>query len=92
MVSTESVPCSDELYITGGTGGRRSDGARRPFLVVTYEDEREPAENIFFVLGADATLRMKRVAAPLIPFVERGFGACRVGDERAKVACDGFEV
>jgi hypothetical protein len=56
----ESVPCSREVDRLPGIGGIVSAGARSPFLIV--EAEREP-ENRFFALGADATLRMNRVAA-----------------------------
>jgi len=64
-VSSESVPFSNELDITLGSGGTGAAGASNPFLVVD-EDKREFNENKPFALGADATRRMKRDAeAPI---------------------------
>ena len=48
-----------------------SPGASRPFFVVA-DDERDPNENKFFAFGADATLRMNRVAFCPIAFGDKG--------------------
>jgi hypothetical protein len=70
IVSSESVPFSNELDASPGIGGTTSDGASRPFLVV--EAEREPKENNPFAFGAEATRRIKRVADAPIDFGDNG--------------------
>ena len=71
IVSSEFVPCSDELETNNGRGGTTSVGASSPFFMV--EDvEREPSEKRPFMLGADATRRRKRDAEALMDFGERG--------------------
>jgi len=71
IVSSESVPWSDEPETSDGRDGTTSVGASRPFLVV--EDiEREPSEKRPFTLGADATRRRKRDADAPMDFGERG--------------------
>ncbi len=72
VVSSESVPFSRELDTMLGTGGMESAGARSPFLVV--EVDREFGEKRFLALGADATLRMKRVAVALMDLGDSGPG------------------
>lgn len=69
-VSKESVPCSSELELRGGTGGTASEGASRPFFVV--DADREPKENNPLAFGAEATRRIKRVAEAPIDLGESG--------------------
>jgi hypothetical protein len=78
-VSKESVPSKESVM--AGTGGIRSAGASIPFFVV--EAERDPDEKSPFAFGADATLRMKRVAVAPIPLGDNGVLGCRTagGDE-----------
>ena len=71
MVSSESVPCSIELEISGRRGGIVSAGANSPFLVAG--DDLEPMENKPLALGADATRRINREAVALIDLGLRPF-------------------
>lgn len=75
-VSSESVPSKESVMF--GTGGIRSAGANIPFFVV--EAERDPDENSPLAFGADATLRMKRVADVPIPLGDNGVLGCRKVD------------
>ena len=78
-VSSELSLSPDAVGCESGTGGTNSAGARNPFLicgVAVAEVARFPGTlNKFLAFGADATRRMKRVAALgfLVPGTPSGF-------------------
>jgi hypothetical protein len=89
-VSEESPLCTPETGTTDGTGGNAADGDNNPFLVEINDNGRDPPENMFFVLGADATRRMNRLATPILDG-DVGDGP-EGNDGMGKEVCSGLAV